>query len=184
MGEQKGGYFEAALSDFMFDVAAGGAIRHLTDRGHSVEQIMKELDYPVARSKVEKAVYRYLVESGILMSELPVKNEKIRIYQLQSGKEKDRNSFKAALIKNIEIYGEGNSYIECPFGFWMKNDEKKLQQAMSVLTSREKDYIFGINWEHKMMYHRLNDRMREIGMKLGNDTGEVWNFFFLCQEPR
>ena len=184
MEGRKGGYFEAALSDFMFDVAAGGAIRHLTDRGHSVEQIMKELDYPVARSKVEKAVYRYLVESGILRSELPVEDEKIRIHHLQAGKEKDRNSFKEALVKHIETYGEENSYMECPFGLWTKGDEKKLNQAMEVLTSREKEYILGINWEHNMMYHRLNGRMREIGMKLGADTDEEWSFFFICDKLR
>jgi len=61
-------YFEAALSDFVFDVAAGGAIRHLTDRGYSVEQIMRELSYPVPRDRVEKAVYRHLTESRILKS--------------------------------------------------------------------------------------------------------------------
>lgn len=184
MEGRKGGYFEAALSDFMFDVAAGGAIRHLTDRGHSVDQIMKELDYPVARSKVEKAVYRYLVESGILMSELPAENEKIRIHQLQTGVEADRNKFRAVLVKHIEKYGEENSYMECPFGLWMKNDEKKLNQVLAVLTSREKEYIFGINWEHNMMYHRLNGRMREIGMKLGADTDEEWSFFFICGNLR
>lgn len=179
MEGQKGGYFQAALSDFMFDVAAGGAIRHLTDRGHSVEQIMKELDYPVARSKVEKAVYRHLVESGILMSGLPEENEKMRIYHLQPDVEKDGNKFRAELLKYIEKYGEENSYMECPFGLWMKNDEKKLQQALSVLTSREREYILGIKWEYNVMYHRLNDRMREIGMKLGADTDEKWGFFFI-----
>lgn len=182
MDGQKGGYFQAALSDFMFDVAAGGAIRHLTDRGHSVEQIMKELDYPVARSKVEKAVYRHLVEAGILMSELPAENEKIRIYHFQTDAEKDKNKFKASLVKQIEKYGEKNSYMECPFGLWMKDDEKKLNQVMTVLSSREKEYILGINWEHNMMYHRLNDRMREIAMKMGTDTGMEWKFFFICNE--
>ena len=182
MDGQKGGYFQAALSDFMFDVAAGGAIRHLTDRGHSVEQIMKELDYPVARSKVEKAVYRHLMESGILMSGLPAENEKIRIHHLQTDAEKDRNKFKTSLVNHIETYGEKNSYMECPFGLWMKNDEKKLQQVMTVLSSREKEYILGIKWEHNMMYHRLNDRMREIAMKLGTDTCEEWKFFFLYHE--
>lgn len=178
MEGQKGGYFQAALSDFMFDVAAGGAIRHLTDRGHSVEQIMKELDYPVARSKVEKAVYRHLVESGILMSALPAENEKIRIHQLRTDIEKDRNKFRAELVKHIEKYGEANSYMECPFGLWMRDDEKKLQQVLSVLTSREREYILGIRWEYSVMYHRLNDRMREIGMKLGANTDEEWSFFF------
>ncbi len=179
MEGQKGGYFQAALSDFMFDVAAGGAIRHLTDRGHSVEQIMKELDYPVARSKVEKAVYRHLVESGILMSGLPGENEKIRVYNLWSDQEKDGNKFKTALAEHIEKYGAENSYMECPFGLWKRDDEKKLQHVTAVLTSREREYILGINWEHKLMYHRLNDRMREIGMKLGADTGETWKFFFI-----
>ena len=182
MDGQKGGYFQAALSDFMFDVAAGGAIRHLTDRGHSVEQIMKELDYPVARSKVEKAVYRHLVESGILMSKLPAESEKIRVHHLQTDAEKDRNKFKTSLVKHIEKYGEKNSYMECPFGLWMKDDEKKLNQVMTVLSSREKEYILGIKWEHCMMYHRLNDRMREIAMKLVTYAGEEWKFFFVCNE--
>lgn len=182
MEGQKGGYFQAALSDFMFDVAAGGAIRHLTDRGHSVEQIMKELDYPVARSKVEKAVYRHLVESSILMSVLPAENEKMRIHHLQTDVKEDRNKFKKELVKHIEKYGEENSYMECPFGLWMRDDEKKLQQVLSVLTSREREYILGIRWEYSVMYHKLNDRMREIGMKLGADTGETWKFFFICDK--
>lgn len=59
-------YFEAALSDFVFDVAAGGSIRHLTDRGYSVEQIMRELSYPVPRARVEKAVYRHLIQLSLI----------------------------------------------------------------------------------------------------------------------
>lgn len=179
MAEQKNGYFEAALSDFMFDVAAGGAIRHLTDRGHSVEQIMKELDYPVARSKVEKAVYRHLTESGTLISKLPEENEKSHIRHLKSGSYKDKNKFVEELVKNIETYGNENSYMECPFGIWLNNNENKLQQAMSVLNTREQEYILGIRWERNIMYHRLNDRMREIGMKLGANSSEEWSFFFL-----
>ncbi|MCM1050110.1 MAG: hypothetical protein NC433_16975 [Clostridiales bacterium] len=173
------GYFEAALSDFVFDVAAGGAIRHLTDRGHSVEQIMKELDYPVARSKVEKAVYRHLTESGILISKLPEENEKAHIRHMQSDSHKDKNKFVEELLKNIEAYGNENSYMECPFGIWLNNNDDKLQQAMSVLSVREQEYIMGIRWEHNIMYHRLNDRMREIGVKLVIKSSEEWRFFFL-----
>lgn len=179
MEEQNGGYFEAALSDFMFDVAAGGAIRHLTDRGHSVEQIMKELDYPVPRPKVEKAVYRHLAESGILRANLPAEDEKIKIYILQTGGESDKNKFLNELCKRIEKYGDKNSYIECPFGIWKRNDEKKLQQVIACLTSREREYILGIRWEPCLMYHGLNDRMREIGMKLAVSTEEEWKFLFM-----
>lgn len=178
MEEQKGGYFEAALSDFVFDVAAGGAIRHLTDRGHSVEQIMKELDYPVPRQRVEKAVYRHLTESGILLGRLPAEDGKMKLHLLQTGGGEDKSKFLKTLAEYIEKYGERNSYMECPFGIWKEDDEERLQQVTACLTSREREYILGIRWERHLMYHRLNDRMREIGMKLAAGTEEAWRFFF------
>lgn len=176
MSDGKKGYFEAALSDFVFDVAAGGAIRHLVDRGHSVEQIMKELDYPVPRAKVEKAVYRYMTETGMLIAKLPPEDENVRWHLLQ---EKDGKKLHKAMTEYIEEYGVENSYMECPFGKWMKNDENKLKQVISCLTSREQDYILGIKWERNVMYHILNDRMREIGIKLSMNTQEEWKFCFL-----
>lgn len=174
---EKTGYFEAALSDFVFDVAAGGAIRHLVDSGYSVEQIMTQLSYPVPRAKVEKAVYRYMIESGILQSKLPDVNGERHIYFLH---EKTREKIPKALVKCIEEYGEENSYMECPFGEWMKTDKKKLEQIISCLSSREQEYILGIRWGENVMYHRLNGRMREIGMKLAVHTEQEWRFCFLA----
>lgn len=181
MQENRPGYFEAALSDFVFDVAAGGAIRHLVDRGYSVEQIMKELDYPVPRARVEKAVYRHMTESGMLLSTLPEETEKVRIFCLQ---EKEIKKFPEKLTTCIEESGEENSYMECPFGTWIKNDEKKLHQVMACLTAREQEYILGIHWERNIMYHRLNSRMREIGMKLVRNTEESWKFYFREQRAK
>ncbi len=61
MGE---GYFEEALSNFTKDFAYGGAIRHLTDRGYTVDQIIKEFHYPISRETIEKIVNQYLVEKN------------------------------------------------------------------------------------------------------------------------
>lgn len=179
MIDGKQGYFQTALSDFMFDVAAGGAIRHLVDRGHSVEQIMKELDYPVPRAKVEKAVYRYLLESGILLPELPDGEGEVRACFLR---EKERTKVPQALLKCISENGEENCYMKCPFGLWMKQDGEKLRQITSCLTSREQEYILGIQWERNIMYHRLNSRMREIGTKLVLNTEEEWEFYYFISE--
>lgn len=179
MKEEKTGYFEAALSDFVFDVAAGGAIRHLVDRGHSVEQIMSELSYPVPRGKVEKAVYRYLSESGILLNRLPDESGEMHIHRMY---EKKKENIPQTLVLWIEKYGEVNSYMECPFGKWIQNDEKRLRQTINCLTSREQEYILGIRWEQNVMYHRLNGRMREIGMKLAAHTEREWAFYFLEQK--
>lgn len=169
------GYFEAALSDFVFDVAAGGAIRHLTDRGYSVEQIMRELSYPVPRFKVEKAVYRHLTESAVLLSKLPTGegNKRIKMIQGEKGA-----GFPQRLVEAIAESGEANAYMECPFGGWRKKDEKRLMQTIACLTNREQEYLLGIRWEQDMMYHRLNDRMREIAIKLVRNTEWVWKFYF------
>lgn len=174
MSDGKHGYFEAALSDFVFDVAAGGAIRHLVDRGHSVEQIMGELDYPVPRIRVEKAVYRHLLETGILLDKLPDEAGGGRFILLP---EKTKEKLPAALTACIEKHGEENVYMECPFGAWMKRDKEKLHRLISCLTSREQEYILGILWERNIMYHRLNSRMREIAMKLVTHTDEEWRFY-------
>lgn len=176
MEDGKKGYFEAALSDFVFDVAAGGAIRHLVDRGHSVEQIMGELDYPVPRARVEKAVYRYLKESGILLDRLPAQTPGTQIALLQ---ETANEKLPQTLAKRIGEYGEENSYMECPFGQWRKKNGEKFEKTIACLSSREQEYIRGILWEQDVMYHRLNGRMREIGMKLARHTEEAWKFYFL-----
>lgn len=62
MDEQNTGYFNEALSNFAFDVAGGAAIRHMADAGYDVDRIMRELDYPIPRARVEKELNRYLQE--------------------------------------------------------------------------------------------------------------------------
>lgn len=48
------GYFQTALSNFAMDAACGGAIRHLTDLGYTLDQIVERLDYPASRAKVRQ----------------------------------------------------------------------------------------------------------------------------------
>lgn len=45
MGEQK--FFQEALSNFTYEVACMGAIRHRADLGESVSKIHWELDFPM-----------------------------------------------------------------------------------------------------------------------------------------
>lgn len=52
-------YFNEALSNFTQDVAYGGAIRHLVDRGYTVDKIINEFHYPISRESIEKIVNRY-----------------------------------------------------------------------------------------------------------------------------
>ena len=56
------GYFEDALQNFVQDFHYGGAIRHMVDRGYTVDQILRSGELSLAREKVEKIVEQYLQE--------------------------------------------------------------------------------------------------------------------------
>ncbi len=63
-------YFQQALANFTYEVAGGGAIRHLTEAGYTVKQIMEQLDFPVPYEKVRRAVWEHLVRTrGVLLEE-------------------------------------------------------------------------------------------------------------------
>lgn len=63
--------FKTALSNFATDIACGGAIRHLTDSGYTLDQIVDRLDYPTSRAKVQKIMMEYLYESRVILREEP-----------------------------------------------------------------------------------------------------------------
>lgn len=169
-------YFEDALSDFIHEMASAGAIRHLTDAGYSIEQIMDELDYPTPRERVEQTVYRYMTESGILLAKLPIKTETMRRYGLKKPSVKELSNL---LQEKIRTNGERSSYVSCPFGMYVKDDTEVLRKQLSCLTRREQEYILGVHWNQNVMYHRLSPRMLEIGKQLAVNSDLELRFYFL-----
>ena len=169
-------YFEDALSNFVHDVASGGAIRHLVESGYSVNQIMERLDYPTPRERVEKTVYQYMIESGILLSQLPVKEEMMETHYYKNPK---RAEIRRMLVEGIQKNGEENSYMLCSFGMLMNKDMDAYKATLADLTTREQDYILGVPWKENVMYHRLNNRMLEIGVVLAANPEYKYSFYFL-----
>lgn len=169
-------YFQDALSDFIHDAASGRAIRHLVDAGYTTTQIMKELDYPTPFAKIQRTVTKYLKETGIVLEELPATSADLRLIRLNDMPQDGRFSF---LARQTICDGEENSYISCPFGI----TGGQTAQALSILTAREREYLDGIAWEEKVMYHRLNRRMLEIGAQIAPYTNEI-HFFFLKSKLR
>lgn len=56
------GYFEDALHTFVQDFHYGGAIRHMLDRGYTVDQIVRSGEIGLSREKIEKIAEQYLAE--------------------------------------------------------------------------------------------------------------------------
>lgn len=184
-------YFNKALANFTYDVACGGAIRHMADKGYTVKQISERLDYPVSYEKIQRTVCHHLLEKGILRSELPDfseaakdveyireydrfghssfrKKEKERTAPIQNAEwkkcrfsAKNGEELQQFLSRKARENGEEYSYISCDFGMYGESDK-----LYGYLDSRQREYIHGILWQKKRMYHRLDYRMMEIARKL------------------
>jgi len=167
--EERARYFDEALSDFVHDVSSGAAIRHLVDLGYSVEQMMRALTYPTPRERVARTAYRYMLESGLLAGALPVTEGEMTAlgYRRVRFRPSETKRVRTYLYERVRENGEDQSYLSCPFGSWRQRDgEAGLRAALHFLNSREVEYIAGIPWEGRVMYHRLTARMQEIGEKL------------------
>ncbi|MDE7311865.1 MAG: hypothetical protein K2N87_09685 [Eubacterium sp.] len=166
-------YFQDALSDFVYDAASGRAIRHLADTGYTTAQIVRQLDYPTPFAKVQHTVTRHLMESGILLHELPVPAAGFQIITLLPDVPEKLYRF---LSEYVRQNGEEYSYVSCPFG--IPGAPALGKSPRSALTGREAEYLEGIAWEPKIMYHRLNRRMLEISVQLAAEDREIC-FYFL-----
>ena len=174
--KEKQEYFEEALADFVHDVASGGAIRHLVRSGYSTDQIMLLLNFPTPRERVEQTVLRCLLEDGTLLEALPVPEESMETIVLKNAKPAQ---LSLLLSEYQDADGEENSYVSCPFGTIRRDREARLARMTACLTSREREYLFGIPWKMQVMYHRLNSRMREISLQMALCSDADMKFYFL-----
>lgn len=181
-------FFKTALSNYATDAACGGAIRHLTDIGYTLDQIVDRLDYPAPKSKVQKIMLEYLYESRMLLKEEPsgalltmpavfiqeqdaygrrsmrrigaADSEKKEIMWKEIGyAPQQHGKLSAVLHRKCGENGETYSYISCRFS------------NLQCLNSRQREYLTGLypegsGSETGFRYHRLNQRMREIITKL------------------
>lgn len=251
--------FQSALSDFTFEAACGGAIRHLADSGCTAKQIMEKLDYPISGERVRKALYKHLCATGVILEGSPedgfpeVKPEYIleynsygkpsyrrknttgigesvsgfdsvgaawteAVYQPAIGslepvpgdtskkifersgqgmlkkafRKSSRNStekLSACLGRGTELsvflsrkcnFQKGETaYISCDFGI----PDSIAAKGISLLNGRQQEYLEGIPWPRHRVYHRLDQRMKEIVCSLYEKHAyEGICYFLLCGE--
>lgn len=206
MEEQE--YFKKALSNFVHEVASGGAIRHLADLGYTAAEITKKLEFPTPYEKVQKTVWEYFLEKGILLTGEPGNGKQQESYtyvtdydeygrsslrrvvlKKDDGKvvswktehfDKDKNERLADyLVRKCTENSEANSYVSCDFGLLSRRDPARFMELMQQLDESQKDYILGLPWERKQFYHRLDSRMRGIIVRLYENSGYHGSFYFL-----
>lgn len=96
------------------------------------------------------------------------------------------------LHRKCEENGENNCYMSCSFTFLSNDSNSQTLQngkksdgevVLSCLNSRQREYLSGIRWEQPVLFHRLDQRMREILVKLYEaDSYDGACFFLKTQE--
>lgn len=71
------------------------------------------------------------------------------------------------LYRKCEENGTAYSYVSCSFALFSGDSAgREGEQPLSCLNNRQREYLAGIRWEKPLLYHRLDQRMREILGKL------------------
>lgn len=73
------------------------------------------------------------------------------------------------------------SYVSCDFGLRSRLEPERWRKALEVLDRPERDYILGLPWERRMVYHRLDERMCRIVAGLYG-AGEYHGWCYVMEE--
>lgn len=171
--------FGQALSDFTFDVACGGAIRHLAHLGYTAKEIHERLSFPVSYERVRQAYTKYLLDAGILLREKPDAHQESPTYTyVQEEGKYGKKSFRRVKKEPESRENEERIYVACDFGRMQSENDF----AALGLSPKQREYLEGICWEKRTMYHLKNEKMRGIaealaasgGASLTNVAEELW----------
>lgn len=206
-------FFHAALANFMFDTASGGAIRHLADRGYTVKQIMERLDFPTPYDKVQQAVWEHFLHRDILRFEEPgtarlqEKHDYVAEYD-QYGRKSFRritvmSGWEEPVLWEERVFpgqiqgelasclaglcaenGEDTAYVSCDFGLRSRREPEQYEELLGVLDRDDREYVLGLPWERRKVYHRLNQRMRNIVVRLYEHKEFAGECYFMDRKVR
>lgn len=66
------------------------------------------------------------------------------------------------LYAGTEANGREASYVSCDFGLTEAKAPEEYKRLLEVLEERQRDYVAGLPWEERRVYHRLDPRMTQM----------------------
>ncbi len=82
-----------------------------------------------------------------------------------------------ALHRGIEAGGRERAYVSCDFGLFDRT-AGGYEKLLEALDERQREYLTGLLWAGKRVYHRLDKRMEEIVLRLYG-TGDYHGKYYL-----
>ncbi len=165
MGKNENSYFTQALSRFVRDVASDGAIRHLADLGYSAKQIQKDLDYPTNLEHIGNVMWEHFLSKGIISYDNPSDFDCIeKVHYVKDNTSYGRTTFRR-VVEKVELPAQ--EYYIIDFGKRIYKASDAFKRQLEILDEKDRDYIDGLPWSLKPVYHVADERMRRIAKKLG-----------------
>ncbi len=87
--------------------------------------------------------------------------------------------FSQRLWRKKQENGESRSYMSCEFGLISLRNPKEYEVMLHVLQERQREYLIGLPWERRRVYHRLDSRMMEILLRLCEEGMYRGECFFM-----
>ena len=112
-------HFAEALRNLTMDVAAGDAIRHLTDKGYTPTQIKETLTFPAPMDYIVKVMWDHFVATRKILLEDPALTADMQNEEYETVEQFDsygRKSFLRVRKQNSEeISFSSEDYVKCEF---------------------------------------------------------------------
>ena len=150
--------FNKALSNFVHDVASGGAVRHLAESGYTISEIAAQLDYPLPKDKIAQVMWEHFVNTGKICLEEPREtHEKVSFV-----KEQDAYG-KTSFRKVVEtVDNSARKYIKCDYGKALYQKKPEFLAWLEKLEPGDREYIELLPWPLTPVYHEVDARMARI----------------------
>lgn len=152
--------FQSALSNFATDVACGGAIRHLTDIGYTLDQIVDRLDYPAPRAKVQRIMMAYLYESRVLLLEEPSAD----LFAPKEQFVQEQDSYGRRSFRKIEADYNGQNNMTNAADLTVASQWEKAAQTREIL------------WKESVYDPKRDGKLTELLHRKCGKNGEAYSY--------
>lgn len=162
--------FQSALSNFATDVACGGAIRHLTDIGYTLDQIVERLDYPASREKAQRIMMEHLYQSRVLLREEPSE----ALFEEQTQFVEEQNAFGRRTLRKIKIDQKSQNKVTNATELTMLSHQEETARTQ-VFLWKESIYDPGRDGKLTELLHRKCEKYGETYSYISCSFGKAGN---------
>ena len=148
------------MSDLDYDVASGGAIRHLADLGYTVKQIQEKLAFPTPYERIRNTVWKHLLDTGVIFRENPAGAEE-KVEYVREYNQYGKASFRRVTMP-VSPSESRESCLLCCFGPLKMKDPERFKEVLGALEREQAEYIEGLPWGTERVFYRPNRRMLDI----------------------